>query len=125
MVRGGILNLLEKQQQADRLPRNRKCLYANFKHYFNFSTFFSSPHEPHACVCLLSHSVMSDSFVAPWTVALQSPLSMGLSWQEYWSGSPFPPTGDLPDPGIELLSPVFPALAGRFFTTEPPVRPLT
>ena len=42
MVRGGIFNLLEKQQQADRLPRNRKCLCANFKHYFNFSTFFSS-----------------------------------------------------------------------------------
>ena len=50
MVRGGIFHLLEKQQQADRLPRNRKCLCANFKHYFNFSTFFSSPHEPHACV---------------------------------------------------------------------------
>ena len=75
------------------------------------------------CVCLLSHSAVSVSFVTPWTVALQSPLSMGLSWQEYWSGLPFPLTGDLPDPGIEPSSPVSPALASMFFTTEPLVRP--
>jgi len=42
---------------------------------------------------------------------------MGFSRQEYWSGLPFPPPGDLPHPGIELA---FPALAGRFSTTEPP-----
>ena len=47
-----------------------------------------------------------------------SPLSIELSWQEYWSGLPFLPPGDLPDPGIEHMSPVSPALAGRFFTTE-------
>ena len=45
-------------------------------------------------------------FVTPWTVAHEAPLSMGFSRQEYWSGLPFPPPGDLPDPGIE---PVFPA----------------
>ena len=45
---------------------------------------------------------------------------MGFSRQEYWSGLPFPPLGDLPDPGIEPMSPVSPALAGDFFTTEPP-----
>ena len=56
MVGGGILNLLEKQQQADRLPRNRKCLYANFKHYFSFSTLFFLPHEPHVCVPAQSFS---------------------------------------------------------------------
>ena len=39
-------------------------------------------------------------FVTPWTVACQSPLFMGFSRQEYWSGSPFPSPGDLPDPGI-------------------------
>ena len=54
-------------------------------------------------------------FVTPRTV---SPLYMGLSWQEYWSGLPFLPPGDLPDPGIEHMSPVSPALASRFFTTE-------
>ena len=47
-------------------------------------------------------------FVTPWTRARQAPLSMGFSRQEYWSGLPFPPPGDLPDPGIE---PVSPALA--------------
>ena len=41
---------------------------------------------------------------SPWTVACQAPLSMGFSRQEYWSGSPFPSPGDLPDPGIELTS---------------------
>ena len=58
--------------------------------------------------------------VTPWTVACQAPLSMGFSRQEYWSGLPFPSPGDYTDPGMELVSPVAPALAGRFFTTEPP-----
>ena len=40
-------------------------------------------------------------FATPWTVACQSPLSIGFSRQEYWSGLPFPSPGDLPDPGIE------------------------
>ena len=45
---------------------------------------------------------------------------MGFPKQEYWSGLPFPPPGHLPDPGIELVSPESPELAGGFFTTEPP-----
>ena len=49
-----------------------------------------------------------------------SPLSMGFYRQEYWSGLPFPSPGHLPDPGVELRSPVCPALAGGFFTTESP-----
>ena len=57
-------------------------------------------------------------FVTPQTVAGQAPLSVGFSRQVYWSGLPFPPPGDLPNPGIELTSP---ALAGRCFTTEPPL----
>ena len=60
----------------------------------------------------------------PWTVALQAPLSMGFSRQEYWSGLPCSPPGALPDPGIELMTPAAPVLAGRFFTTEPCGRPL-
>ena len=60
---------------------------------------------------------MSDSFVTPWTVACQAPLSMRFPGQEYWSGLPFPSPGDLPNPGIEPKSP---ALAGRLFATEPP-----
>ena len=49
-------------------------------------------------------------FVTLWTVACQDPLSMGLSRQEHWSELPYPPPRDLPDPGIELISPVSPAL---------------
>ena len=62
-------------------------------------------------------------FVASWTVAHQAPLSMGYSRQEYWSGIPFPSLGDLPNPGIELASPMSPALARKFFTTEPLGKP--
>ena len=54
-------------------------------------------------------------------MAHQAPLSMGFSRQECCSGLPFPPPGDLPDPGIK---PVSPTLAGRFFTTEPPGNPI-
>ena len=58
-------------------------------------------------------------FVTPWTVAHQAPLSMVFPRQEYWSGLPFSPPGDLPDPGIEPVSLMSPALAGGFFTTGP------
>ena len=50
-----------------------------------------------------------------WTVARQAPLSVGFSRQEYWSELPFPPLGDLADPGIEPGSLMSSALAGRFF----------
>ena len=56
----------------------------------------------------------------PWTVAHQARLCMGFSKQEYWSGLPFPSPGDLPNPGIEPMSP---ALAGGFFSAEPPGKP--
>ena len=59
-----------------------------------------------------------------WTVAHHNSPSMGFSRQEYWSGLPCPPPRDLPDPGIETVSPVSPALAGGFFTTRPPGKPL-
>ena len=54
--------------------------------------------------------------MTPWTVAHQSPLSMGFSRQEYWSRLPFPSPGDLLNPGIEPVSPISAALADRFFT---------
>ena len=54
-------------------------------------------------------------FVTLWTVALQAPLSMGLSQKEYWNGLPFP-TGDLPSPGIELVFLMSPVLADKFLT---------
>ena len=61
-------------------------------------------------------------FATPWTVASQEPLSTEFFRQEYWSGSPFPTPGDLSDPGIKLMSP---AMAGRFFTTLPPEKPIS
>ena len=67
---------------------------------------------------MLSHVSCVQLFVTLWTVALQALPSMGVSGQEYWSGLPFPPPGDLPDPGIEPMSFVSPALASGFFTTS-------
>ena len=60
---------------------------------------------------------MYSLFETPWTIARQAPLSIAFPRQEYWSGLPFLSPGDLPNPEMELASP---ALAGRFFTTEPP-----
>ena len=65
---------------------------------------------------VLSHFSHVQLFVAPWTIAHQSPVSMEFSQQEYWSGLPFPPSGNLLDPGIVFL--MSSALAGGFFTTS-------
>ena len=62
-------------------------------------------------------------FVTPCTVAHLAPLSMGFSRQEYWSGLPCPPSGDLPDPEIKTVSLLSLALAGRFLLPEPPGKP--
>ena len=72
------------------------------------------------CACVLSCFSCVQLTVTLWTVACQALLSMGFSRQKYWSGLPYPPPGDLPDPKIKLESPVSPILAGSFFTTEPP-----
>ena len=69
---------------------------------------------------VVSPSVVSES-ATPWIVARQAPLSMGFPRQEYWNGLPFPLPEDLPHPGIE---PASPALAGGFFITEAPGKPL-
>ena len=66
------------------------------------------------CVGLVTKSCLP--LATPWTVAHQAPLCMGFPRQEYWSGLTFPPSWDLPDPGIEPESPAFPALASGFFT---------
>ena len=60
----------------------------------------------YVCACML------------WTVVCQAPLSMEFSRQEYWNGLPYPPPGDLPDPGIEPAALVSPTLASRLFTTS-------
>ena len=62
-------------------------------------------------------------FATLWTDVHRASMSMGFSRQECCSGLPFPPQGDLPNPGIKPMSAVSPTLAGRFFTTEPPEKP--
>ena len=69
-------------------------------------------------LCMLSHLSHVWLFVTLWTVAHQALLSIGFSRQEYWSGLPCTPPGDLPDPVIKPESLTFPALADRFFTTS-------
>ena len=85
-----------------------------------------------ACICvftwqclgngslLSNHKAVSNSFVIPWAVAHQTPLSMGFPRHEYWSGLPFPSPGDLPDPGMEPWSP---ALQADSLPTEPLGKP--
>ena len=68
--------------------------------------------------CVVSPFSHVRLFTTPWAVLHQASLSMGLSRQENWSGLSFPHPGDLPDPGIEPMSIVSPALAGGFFTTS-------
>ena len=68
-----------------------------------------------SCCCLVAKSC--PALATPRTGVHQAPLSMGFPRQEYWNGLPFPSPGDLPIPRVK---PASPALAGRFFTTEPP-----
>ena len=65
----------------------------------------------------VSYSITSDS-ATPWTVSCQTPLSIEFSRQQYWSGLPCSPPGDLPDPGMKPSYLVPPALAAGFFTTS-------
>ena len=69
-------------------------------------------------VCMLSPFSHIQLFVTRWTVACQAPMSMGFFWQEYWSGLPCPPPGDLPNPGIKPMSLISPVLADRFCITS-------
>ena len=69
--------------------------------------------------CLVTKSCPT-LFATPWTVAHQAPLSKRFSRQEYWSGLPFPPPGDLPNPGIKPRSP---ALQADSLLSEPPGKP--
>ena len=76
------------------------------------SCVYRTPPPPHPLLCWVWKVLVAQScglFVTPWTVAHQAPLSMGFSRQEYWSGLPYPPPGDLPNPRIEPRSPASPA----------------
>ena len=76
--------------------------------FYKFSTERTAVRIAGACMCAkLPQSCLL--FATPWTVARQDYLSIGFSRQEYWSGLPCPPPGDIPDPGIKLTSLISPA----------------
>ena len=97
------------------------CLFyllLNIKKYIFYGVYsFCLIYFAHCC-CLVTKLCLT--LLRPVDLAHQAPLSMGFSRQEYWSRLPIPSPGDLPDPGIE---PESPALAGRFFTSDPPGKP--
>ena len=83
------------------------------------STYFSFPAQPRGCHAVLSHFSPVWLLETSWTVAFQAPLSIGFFRQEYWSGLPCPPPGDLSWPRDQThVSCIF-CIAGGFFTTEP------
>ena len=104
--------------------KKKKENLQKFQHYTDLgsSTLEAGSLKKHMSAWMHAQSLQSCSTVCNtrlyatlWTVTHQAPLSMGFSRQEYWSGLPFLPPGDLPDTGIEPAVPVSPALAGRFF----------
>ena len=77
-------------------------------HKFSLKKMWSLTGLLWQCCCCLVTEVMSDSVMTPpWTIACQVPLSIGFPRQEYWSGLPCPPPGDLPNPGIEPECPAW------------------
>ena len=78
-------------------------LYQQYTHYL--SAFQSCLGSTFWLACMLiSHFSHVQLIATPWTIARQGPLSVGFPRQEYWSGLPCPPLGDLPDPGIKPAS---------------------
>ena len=73
---------------------------------------------PYVHECMLNHFSSVWLFATLLTIACQAPLSTRFSNQEYWSGLPCPPPGDLPNPGVEPVSFTSSPLAGKFFTTS-------
>ena len=103
-------------------------LYFHLKERQEGTLFFSRRRCVCVCVCMraraCAHVLRYVWFsVTPRTVARQAPIFMEFSRQEYWSGLPFLPPGDLHDPGIQPESLEPPALAGGFFTSRSPGRP--
>ena len=71
-----------------------------------------------ASACMLSHFSLIQLFATLCIITRKAPLSMGFFKQEYWSGLPCPPSGYIPDSGLESSYLISPALAGMFFTTS-------
>ena len=104
-----------------------KLLFESCLHPRSLSSTFMSPFllkvvilwaKAWLCVCMLNHFSHVQFFATLSTAGCRTPLSMGFSRQEYWSGLPCPPPGGLPNPGIKPTSPMSPALVGWFLTTR-------
>ena len=93
--------------------KSSKVISSPFTHIFNWLPSVST--QSCSVLCVLNRVWL---FAVPWTVACLAPRFMGFSRQEYWSGLPSPTPGDPPNPVIEPMSPVSPALAGGVFTTS-------
>ena len=109
--------LLRPDFELEFLPfiRSWKVLSEGKSQIYLYAAFFSRKWISDRNMCVLSGFSCVWLFANLWTIARQALLSKGLSRQEYWSGLPCPPPGDLPDPGIQ---PTSPALADGFFTTS-------
>ena len=88
-------------------------------------TYMKSPHTAvPSGTCVRSHVSRVQLFATPWTVVREAPLFTGCSRQVHWSGLPFPPPGDLLDPGIKPASLLSPALASKFLPLAPLGKPI-
>ena len=116
---------LSDSKGSSQIHQPLSCLWATFHSIQNGQLLFILPNPTQShCLCESFHSPLSmraNSLQLCLTLGYsesQAPLSMGFSRQESWSGSPCPPPGDLPDPGIKPTSLMSLALVGRFFTTS-------
>ena len=98
----------------NRHPLHCKGKYYSLDHQASRCKFFHTQEK----VSFRNISSHVQRSATPWTLACYAPLSMGFSWQEYWTGLPCPSPGDLPDPGIKPVSLTFLVLVGGFFTTS-------
>ena len=101
------LNIRWEASSFKKTDQNCKYIYESTSQQFKINLYVCSVTQSCPSLC-----------GPPWTVAFQAPLPKEFSRQEYSSSVPFPPPGNLPDPGIELTSLTSPTLAGIFFTTS-------
>ena len=99
-------------------PRNQWCWIWRICFFFNFieKSLETMVYGKSQCVCVLSHFIHVQLCATLWTLSCQAPLSVGFSEARILDGLPCPPPRDLPNPGTEPVSLIYPALAGRFFT---------
>ena len=116
---GEIITSEKHAQQINEIPWKLQLLQPQYwsMERLHFSRI-KPDHRSHNVLCCAKLLQLCPFFVIPWTVARKAPLSMGFSRQGYWSGLPFPPPGDLPDPRIKPASLKSPTLADRFFITR-------